>query len=145
MAFNLGGILGAVGSLFGDDPIQRPAPTRTAGAMARRVTASGVGTRMPVTPGAPGIIAMILSGVGDAGVRVAARTARVGKKQIIETLIAMDEMSGGQAFSPTDKMFISSEIEKIFKRRRRPTVPKSLQRSVKQIIWIKKNLRGVFK
>jgi len=144
MALNFGGILGAVTSLFGDDgikaatPIQRISPSRL-------VTASGQGSIPPVTPGAPGLIALILSGAGDAAVRVAARTARVGKKQLLETLVAMTMLSDDRAFSTSDKMFISNEIEKIFKPRRRRTIPASLKRSVAQINWIKKNLRGLFK
>jgi len=142
MGLDFGGIFGAVQSLFGDEPAKQAVAPQRLGA-SRMVTASGQGSIPPVTPGAPAIIALILSGAGDAAVRVAARTARVGKKALMETLVAMEMLSGGRAFSVSDKMFISNEIEKIFKPRRRSTIPKSLRRSIKQIKWIRKNLKGV--
>jgi len=141
----LGGIFSIGQQLFpGDNGLTRPQPTRVAGQFSRQVTASGVGTTGILTPGAPAIIALILSGSGDATVRTAARTARVGKKQLLESLVAMDEMSAGRAFSPSDKMFVSNEIEKIFKPRRRSAIPKTLKRSVMQIKWLQKNLRSLF-
>jgi len=101
------------------------------------LTPPGGGSR---TPGAAVIIDMILDGAGDAAVRAAARMARVGKRDMLETLVAIDIMGGGAAFTPTQKMFVSNEIEKIFKPRRRPIIPKSLRRTMKQIKFLKKEL-----
>jgi len=146
---SLSGILGSiftVGSQIfsGDDGISTPTLAKPVGSAAATVMAAR-GAAPPVSPGAPGVIALILGGSGDAAVRAAARSARVGKKQLLETLVAMDMSTRGGAFAPNERMFISNEIEKIFKQRPRRTIPKSLSRTVKQINWIKKNLRGLFK
>jgi len=126
----------------GDDGLTKPTLAKPLGSAAATVQAArGVA---PISPGGPAIIGMILGGSGDAAVRVAARSARIGKKQLLETLVAMDTMTGGRAFAPNERMFISNEIEKIFKPRRRSAIPKTLKRSVMQIKWLQKNLRSLF-
>jgi len=142
MALDLGGILGfASGLLGGGDgltPSAGPKPMPS-----RLIT----GTRGDAAraEGAMGILALILDGMNDSAVRAAARTARVGKKDLIDTLVRIDQVTNGTALTGVQKMFLSNEIEKIFKPRRRSVVPKSLKRSIKQIEWIKKNLKGVFR
>jgi len=137
----LGGVLGGL-QIAG----VLPAPVQTG--VSPMIQTAGNGPGVGLTPagggtiaiGAPAVIEMILDGAGDAAVRQAARMARVGKKGMLETLVAMDIFTGGQTFTPTQKMFVSNEIEKIFKPRRRPIIPKSLRRTMKQIKFLKKEL-----
>jgi len=99
----------------------------------------------PIDQRAIPIISMILDGMNDSAVRSAARSVGVGKKKMIDTLTGIDFATEGQAFTGVQKMFLSNEIEKIWKPRRRSTIPKSLKRTVAQLNWMKKNLRGFFK
>lgn len=140
MALDLGGIFGAVTAILS------PAITTPAAPMVgvspngqRRVGLTPAGGGV-ITPGATGVIDLILDGAGDATVRAAARMARVGKRALLETLVAMDVMSGGRAFEGTQKQFLSNEIEKIFKPRRRSAIPKNLRRMVKQFNFLRKEL-----
>jgi len=146
MALDLGGILMGIGQQVFGTPAVQTAPVQTG--------VSTVGGQGTMAVGGPGgtidsraipIISMILDGMNDSAVRSAARNAGVGKKALISTLMGLDMASQGQAFTGTQKMFLSNEIEKIFKPRPRSTIPKSLRRTVKQINWMKKNLRSVFK
>jgi len=148
MGLNFGGLLSFGASALGitlpaaNGGSPQAAPLRPAGGQQVGMTPVGGGV---ITPGAPTIIGLILDGSGDAAVRTAARMARVGKKQLLETLVAMDIASGNRAFTGTEKIFVSNEIEKIFKPRRRSTISRSLRRTVAQLNWMKKNLRGFFK
>jgi len=147
MALNFGGLLSfgasALGiTLPGANGGQQPAAPLPPPGQAVGGTPIGGGV---ITPGAPTVIGLILDGSGDAAVRTASRMARVGKRQLLQTLVAMDVGSGGRAFTSTEKMFVSNEIEKIFKPKPRSTIPKSLKRTVAQINWMRKNLRGLFK
>jgi len=150
MGLNFGGFLGAATALFGTpQPAIAPpiTPTIMTGVSANggQQLATGQGMGGPVTGAAIPIISMILDGMNDSAIRSAARTARVGKKIMIETLTGLDVMSGGAAFTGVQKMFLSNEIEKIFKPRRRSIIPKSLRRSVKQIRFLKKELGPLLK
>jgi len=147
MALNLGGILGAIATevlpaiFAGDDgDVKRPAVTRARMA----VTAPGGGQ---ITPGAVGILDLIMDGASDSMVRVAARRARVGKTELFETLQAIDVIGGpgSRAFTPLEKVAVSDQIEKIFRPRPRRAISKGLRRMVKQIQFIKKEFRPIFK
>lgn len=137
MALDLGGIFGAIQAITAPAGV-RPGPQVGVSPNGRVGVTPVGGGRIAV--GAPAIIDMILDGAGDAAVRAAARMARVGKRDMLETLVALDVMSGGVAFTPTQKMFVSNEIEKIFKPRPRRAISKGLRRTVKQIRFLKKEL-----
>ena len=152
MALDLGGILGAVGAIFGPTAPLVGAPAAVAPAIMTGVSgnggqqlSAGQGMGGPINSAAIPIISMILDGMNDSAIRTAARTARVGKKAMIETLTGLDVMSGGAAFTGVQKMFLSNEIEKIFKPRRRSAIPKSLRRTVKMIGFLRKELRPILK
>lgn len=152
MALDLGGILGAAASIFGPAGLPSVPPAAITPAIMTGVSpqaggmiASGQGMGGPIDPNAIPIISMILDGMNDSAIRVAARTARVGKKKLIETLTGLDFATEGQAFTGVQKMFLSNEIEKIFKPRRRSIIPKSLRRSVKMLTFLRKELRPILK
>lgn len=146
MALDLGGIFGAVSAILSPAAIAPPLTPMVGvspnGQQRIGVTPVGGGA---IAVGAPQIIDMILDGAGDAAVRAAARMARIGKRDMLETLVALDLMAGGAAFTPTQKMFVSNEIEKIFKPRRRSAIPKNLRRMVKQFIFLRKELGRALK
>ncbi len=144
MALDLGGIFGAVTSIL-SPALTRPAPmvgVSPNGQQRVGLTPVGGGG---VVVGAGGVIEMILDGAGDATVRAAARMARVGKRDLLDTLVAIDITTGGAALTGSQKMFLSNEIEKIFKPRRRSAIPKNLRRMVKQFIFLRKELGRALK
>jgi len=145
MGLDFGGLLSFGASALGfSTPAVAAAPVQlgvTQGGGQQMATGQAMGG--PIDQRAIPIISMILDGMNDSAVRQAARSVGVGKKKMIETLTGIDFATEGQAFTGVQKMFLSNEIEKIWKPRRRSTIPKSLKRSIAQIKWIKKNLKGV--
>ncbi len=148
MPINIGSILGAATALFGTPAAVTPAltPTVMTGVSPNGggVVVAGQGAGGPIDPAAIPIISMILDGMNDSAIRSAARQARVGKTKMIQTLTGLDFASEGQAFTGVQKMFLSNEVEKIFRTKRRPIIPKSLRRNIKQIQFMKKELRFLF-
>ena len=142
MGLDFGGLLSFGASALGFTA-PAPSPVQTGVAQGGQGMATGQGMGGPIDQRAIPIISMILDGMNDSAVRVAARSVGVTKKKMIDTLTGIDFATEGQAFTGVQKMFLSNEIEKIWKPRRRSTIPKSLKRSIAQIKWIKKNLKGV--
>jgi len=143
MALNLAGILGGIatevisGVLGGNgDDVKRPTVTRIAA-----VPGGGL-----VTADALGVLNLIMDGASDAMVRSAASRARVSKRMLFDTLQGLDLIAvGGRAFTPMEKIAISDQIERIFKPRRRPAISKQFRRLIKQVQFLRKELRPLFK
>jgi len=153
MAFGLEGFLTTVAStaisslLGGDDPPAAAAATATpaagpavvAGIPNAQMAMAPVSqtTLTGLKPGAIQVLRMIGEGSSDSMVRTAARELRVGKKDLFQALIAINFLGRG-ALTRSDRMFISNEIEKIFRRRRTPVISRSVKRDVKRMeFWMK--------
>jgi len=147
MAFDLGGFLGTVVTTAlpailgtGDDT----APTAgTAGPVsAVALTAPGGGDPRALTASAMQVLSIMADGASDAMVRSAARDAGVSKKQLFLALMAVDILSGKTALSSLEKIAISDQIERIFRRKRRPAISRADRNIVKKVKFYNKAFGG---
>jgi len=149
------GILGGIGQAFLGEltgaPEAPPSPglvgTQDLGMLVPggngQVTAPGGGQ---ITPAAIPVINLLMDGASDAMVRTAASRARVSKAMLFDTLQGLDIVGGAgtRAFTPLEKIAISDQIERIFKPRRRGPISKGLRRTIKQIKFLRKELKPLF-
>jgi len=144
MAFSLGGFLGsiateALGQLTnGDDT---PTPSTTPVVVAGIPNQGGNGgsflSALPAKATAVSVLRLIAAGAGDSQVRVAARKAQVSKTDLFDALTAIEVM-GKSMLSRLERIAISDQIDRIFRKRPRPIISKGLKRTMKQMEFMMK-------
>jgi len=82
-------------------------------------------------------------GMGDSALRGLARQLRIGKNVILQGLQNLGQL-GASVLPPASKILMSNEVEKIFKRKRRGVISKSLRNALKQMKFIRKEARFLF-
>jgi len=82
-------------------------------------------------------------GMGDSALRGLARQLRIGKNVILQGLQNLGQL-GASVLPPASKILMSNEVEKIFKRKRRGVISKSLRTALKQMKFIRKEARFLF-
>jgi len=131
----------------GADPITGIIAGSASATAAARGGAIGVGG-IGVTPEQQGAAVQWLtslgSGAGDASLRSMASQMRIGKNVVLAVLQRIGQI-GADTLQPAEKVLISNEVERIFKKRRRGPISKALIRTVAQLKFLKKNLGSLFK
>jgi len=122
-----------------------------AGSASATAAARGVGIRavgVGLTPEQQGAAVQWLtalgSGMGDAALRSMASRMRIGKTVVLAVLQSIGQL-GADTLQPAEKVLISNEVERIFKKRRRGPISKALIRTIAQLKFLKKNLGFLFK
>jgi len=143
MAFDLGGFLGglattALGNILDDDT----APTAGTATTAVALTAPGGGDPRALTGGALHVLSIMADGASDSMVRSAARDGGISKKQLFQALMAVDILSGKTALSSLEKIAISDQIERIFRRKRRPAISRADRNIVKRVKFFSRAFGG---